>query len=140
MIMNPNGLRWGRVSITTLCCLIVLLFANVPDVWSQGELPSAFPITLRKNLISQFSVGESYEDGIQASGLPGVADTVTEAGASFAYNWRRKRAEYAIDYRGSGRHYRRHSSLDVFSHVARFESGRIATGSFSKDDAGEPNN
>ena len=25
MIMNPNGLRWGRVSITTLCCLIVLL-------------------------------------------------------------------------------------------------------------------
>jgi hypothetical protein len=104
------------VPVATLCCLILLLFASTPQVRGQGDLPSVFPVVLQKNLISRFSVGEAYEDGILTNRLSGGSDTFTEASASFAYNWRRRRAEYVFDYRGSGRHYRRNSSLDVLTH------------------------
>lgn len=80
------------------------------------RIPSVFPIALPKNLVSRFSVGESYEDGILNGRYTDGSDVFTEASASFVYNLKRKRTEYAIDYRGSARHYRRHSNLDVLSH------------------------
>ena len=83
---------------------------------SGVELPSVFPMALQRNLISRFSIGEIYESGLWNGRYANQSDTFTEASASFAYNLRRKRAEYAIDYRGSARHYRRYSSLDVLSH------------------------
>ena len=56
------------------------------------ELPSVFPMILQRNLISRYSIGETYESGILNGRDADKSDTFTEASASFVYNLRRKRS------------------------------------------------
>ena len=80
------------------------------------ELPSVFPMILQRNLISRFSMGEIYDSGLRNGPYANESDTFTEASASFAYQLRRKRTEYAVDYRYSARFYNRFSNLNVIAH------------------------
>jgi len=80
------------------------------------ELPSVFPMILQRNLISRFSIGEIYDSGLLNGKYANESDTFTEASASFAYQLRRKRTEYAADYRYSARFYNRFSNLNVIAH------------------------
>ena len=137
-MFKRKSLRSGWFSLRMPCCLTVLLVvvAMVPSATSQSAgadsqsvvdagngilssamgLPSVFPIALQRNLVSRFSVGETYESGILNGRYRNASDTFTEASTALVYNLRRKRTEYAIYYKGSARHYRRYSNLDVLSH------------------------
>lgn len=88
-------------------------------LFSGFGLPDPF----KRRLVSQFSVGESRDQGIlngAFSTLGGPAALDSEVSGSFTYDLPRSRSDYIFQYATTGRYYNQYKSLDSIAQDAGF--------------------
>jgi len=91
---------------------------NSPADSGGLSFPTGFPGFLKNRLVSQFSIGYTWDKGVSNSNHTGINDRDGEVGASFTYSLERRRSSYVLDYGASARIYSGSSSLNVVTHSA----------------------
>lgn len=87
--------------------------------WGGGLGAYGLPDLFAGHLIGHFSIGQNRDNGILNGHVAnaGISSlSYTDVSTGFAYDLRRRRSDYAVDYRGTARHYSQFSNLDVLTH------------------------
>jgi hypothetical protein len=88
--------------------------------WASGaaRFAGSLPGNFKRHLVSQFSIGQAFERGIENGNHVNTRSTNAQGVASLLYDLQRKHSEYTFEYVASARHYLGASTFDTLSQEA----------------------